>query len=737
MTFASEIDNSSQVTSFVVVEPGILADDWTLDASLGGGTNVYYHSLYAGDIVSFKVNNSTTFTAATTLTGFGTGPNDKYYFDLSSNRIYGDFTTVLPVSFLSTTSVHIKYRFYASSHEIIHPKDPLDDDSTQVYWYPLLTSNFSFSRSLDQNIRGFVPSFSSSLELINNGGEAYNLLNKSTLSNSFISQYVSAGPRLATNTVRLFTGLCRSTDSNDERINVSFTDNVEMFSENFPHSGGLTRYTLTEFPDLDAAQDQYPIREVYGRVDGVLGVNIDYRKGSSGRNLVWSMCKHYGSDQSNDVLTLTVVANAGTSVTRTYFSSVAGVSVGDNLVNQTAFTNRTMLEVTGVNASLNYLDHTAANGDGSFGGSATLPATGNVYVRDRIGYAYAVNEARTKFIILDRGEHPLRYNTGLTDGRGAVSIDSTDKILKITFTGSGATSDLNNDDYGEWFLYARVYGQRVTATISGSPIDKDSINTGTSSAWYQILYDILINKAGLSESEVSTTLFSALEASGDREADVGLLVPKAIGEEMPTLRDVLSQVLVSSPANLYTDSSGVFNVSKVQPFGTVTETFTKDDIIAGSFSYVEDFTDVATKLYLSYGAAEVSNPINYANAFPNPTEQKTEHTDSLVASIYPGTKSESIYAPLIISSEATNLVNKLGNIYFWPKNIIQFDVSISFIGLNIGDTIEISRNVLPGFYGSDTLRTVKYSIISLNISDSKITIKAWDQKGIERNQGDF
>lgn len=737
MSFEQEIDNSSQVTSFVVLEPGILADDWTLDASMGGGTNVYYHALHAGDIVSFKVNNSTTFTAATTLSGFGTGTNNKYYFDISNNRIYADFNAQLPVSFLDTTYVHIKYRFYASSNEIIHPKDPLNDLSSQVYWYPLLGGGFSSSRSLDQNLRGFVPSFSSSVQLLNDGGEAYNLVNKSTLSNAYIAQYVCAGERLAANTVQIFTGICRSTDADDGRISIAFTDNIERFSENFPHSGGSTRYLLSEFPDLNAAQDQYPIREVYGRVDGVLGVNLDYEKGSSGRNLIWSLCKHYGPDQTNDSLTITVVSNAGTTATRTYFSSVAGISVGDNLVNQTNPTNRTMLEVTGVNTSLNYLDHTSANGDFSFGGGATLPAPGNVYVRDRVGYAYAVNENRTFFIRLDRGAYPLTYNAGLTDFRGNVSLDTTKKILKVTFYGSGATSALNNDDLGEWFLWARVYGQRGVSTISGSPIDKRSLNTGTSSAWYQVLYDILRNKAGLSESSVESSLFTDLEASSTREPDVGVMVPKAIGEEMPTLRDVISEILTASPANLYTDSSGVFNVKKVLPLTSAVQTFTKDDIIAGSFSYNEDFTDVATKIYLSYGGSEVSNPSDSANAIAQPTEQKTEHVDSLVASIYPGTKSESVYAPLIIPSEATDLVTKLGHIYFWPKNIIKFDVSPSFIGLNIGDTIEISRDVLPGYYGAGGLKTLKYIIISLDISDSKITVKAWDQKGIERNQGDF
>lgn len=645
--------------------------------------------------------------------------SDKtYFFDRLADKLYIGKDTAIP----SSSVIEIIYILCFASFDTNQPLDPQDALSDAVFYEGRLISTPSLRKGLDQDVSGFIPSFSSSIN-IDNADDAFSyLLNASetSLVNSSLELFLASRPVDTTKVIKIFEGFITGIKMSDSNISISFSDVLDLFKANIPLLTGNNVVTKELYPNVADTNLNFNIREVYGRKDFIRCLNVDADKVASPKNPEWIICKNFAQSEISPNFTIQVLASPAPTTTRFYFTITSAFTQidpqpGDIMHALTAGSGATEIEVTAFNRASGFIDYLPV---------AAAPQVGKQFRRDRIGNLWAYRQidgvyVRQTFVSRGVGSaHVLR---------GDVSLDSTNRLIKLTIT-SDATNILNASDVD--IVVARVYGEGTLPEVGSSP---RSLDTGSFSRWHHEILKILTRRAGVPVSLIDEDAVDDLNADFANQEDVAFTLPFDFSSQMPNIRDVIALITNSVNAQVFTNTQGVFTFKKIEPPNSATPTLiTKDDILGGSFDYDLSFKDLLLDMLFKYKREDFKQVTQTRLIESQDGFELYRETFSDEGKRYASkstTEKQSLCFKLD-DVEANALKQRA--IYAYPIGIISLDLPLSFAGTKIGDTFKIERDIIPSA-GQDILADV----ISINITQNSVQLSLWDKRGIIQNIGDF
>jgi hypothetical protein len=168
---------------------------------------------------------------------------------------------------------------------------------------------------------------------------------------------------------------------------------------------------------------------------------------------------------------------------------------------------------------------------------------------------------------------------------------------------------------------------------------------------------------------------------------------------------------------------------------------TKDDII--SISYSEEYLDSAYNLEVQYRHGDLTGgPL--LETGPNPQTRSYSLNPGFNTTVSAGEGTAGAF-PLIDSGEGTRFVEtrhydrleaeefavKAYDVYSVPFCYFTVEVPAFFLSRNIGDTVKIKRNLLPGAFQVLTINEVLGRIVGIDFSGDSLRFKIWTQIGVQ------
>lgn len=773
-------EESINAQYLITLSPRRIIDDLSFVAS-----NVFESTFDYGNVISVTVDG-----VSFTQTSNSSPSANEWYYDLDSQLFRINDGT----NFIITKTVVATYVLYVGTFDANWHLDPLDDTTAQVYWEPLIVRSPVIKQSNNDANFGFIPIQSSQLELSNATKFFDRHVYDSSFNDANLNIYHYLGDLTVANTKLIFAGLCSNVTYTYDKVTISVFDSNFVFDPDFRHHTGSSFYNTTDFANLDPNFIGKPIRGIFGVVDGVLPINVEYfdEFGSivQNRNRV---VMNEADGVSN--LTTTVSASPASTNTRTYIASANGINVGDSLViGPDAYDAG--VQITDISGTFTLVSGTTFSAPFLLGDisllrvnavvfteatSSTSLATGEwffsestqtVFVNDgtvnlnsqTVDLSYfsnnyvivtAVNRTGSQYV--DHNQVTRTANSSETVTRsyvGNVSL-TVDGIVYPLFLGRDYRnySDAGSNTVGFSFIsdmggskklslprtwtsadlvFCRVYGPRNTTTLGGSGFGGNSTETDNLTNPIVIITELLKRNLGLAESQINTATLTSLESA--ITSQIGFSIPQTQGAAFGSFKDILSKIGASELLSFYINDDNLVDINQIT-VAVTGKTIEDDELLLDSYSNTYSYKDIISDVFVEYKPSEVDR-LNQASSQLN--YQAVQKTSNNAKWLHLQTKQRTFSSLHIYQSDAEDLATRLIAIYGDRQGRAKISVKNRFFDTQMGDSITLNLEKLPGFeYVSGTLRSRSHKVIGWDKSLNNISITLDDQKGIEDNSGDF
>ena len=720
MSLSQDIDNGLEVYVFAVITVRANPTAWTLETSLGGGTNVYSTPLNPAKSVSFFKRNSTTFTAHSSLAGFASPTASKYFFDISDMKLYVDFTSVLPIT--GTEFFSTEYQIYVSNQEVIHYSDPLNASSNLISWEPRIMGMPSLSKGISDGIFGFQPQITSSITLQNNDYELSKLLKVGTLPSLPIKIYITSKNRLVADTSLLFDGRIDSVTYGASNISISFTDQKLNFSgTDAAIYSGASVFSVANYPLIDPEYEDSLIPTIYGIVDGHEAVNISYQEGFSAgtQNRTYVVAKFpTGYSLSGHKRSYIVQSSPAPTASRIYLNTVDGLNAGDVIYSTTQAKQWVITAVGSGYVDGNNLSNTFA--------AVTPIAGGETLVRDVVGHVR---------IEYNGAPPPYDEPEPMYGASPEVFTSFTSNELRLNFRTSDRTEPAPDIK-----IIVRVYGLIITTPYTSNL----TFSTAIKSKWHQILFHYLTNHVGISSSLINQNTFISYEALPSKHNDIGFVLPKAKSTTYSTHLENIKQIVATRFCSIFQNSDGLVDIYDPSPYGPAAYSFTPDDVFEGSIDYEERYSSLSKSVIINYRPTQwrdrfgLNVPGSNSYFYDIDTEFQTvslNDAGGLWVAHYQGSATQNIDSLSYYTAQTAAQAAKAMTIFGYPQNYLKVQVGLANYQMDIGDIVEVFSPGLPGSNDPSATDTFKGIITDIKLDSSGLSITIWDQIGIQQNQG--
>lgn len=710
----ADLLNEEGITSqyLVVLKPRRLIDSsgW----SNPSGT-LYTQTFSLGEIMVLA-DDGTTKTKASSVSDVGTGGD--WFHDTTDNVLYFD-DGADPAS----ADIVVTYDIYLGTFDAHFFQDPLDNTSRVVYYEPLITQSPQISASSTEDLFGFLPTISASIAISNTTQFLQEHVYESSFHNAEIKVYHYLDELTVANTKLVTSGFCSNVAYRERETSIEVFDNRALFDQEFRHVDGLNFFASGTLSGLDPDFEGRPVRRIFGVVDKMIPVNVDFNADapSTTNNRDWVVMNPHDNLAS---LTGTVPASPSSTTTRTYIDDANGFKVGDQVWLDKATDEWPI--VTAVNTSGdNYIEHAAlSSGAASASDTAKRSFVESVYI-SRDGFS----PLRLKF-----GRDYIEYTDVTNKLSGFTLSDNFESTYYASSgqmfnnSGSNSTSFIPGD-----LIYCRVYGPTNQETLSASSFGSDSPNTGGLAQAIVIIYSLLKNNVGLTESQIDTATFTSLQASITDE--IGFSIPADSSKDFPQYREVLTNIFQSLLLKFLIDDDGKYSIVQTGPVGSVDKTIEDDEILLNSFEYRFDYKDIVSDVIVEYEPKEVNSKGKETLQL---SYSKVTSTSNIATRLHDVTRQRTFKSLHFTESEAQTLADRLKYALGERNGRLKFRTKNRFFDTELNDVVRVSRARMPGFaYASTTNRDRDGAVVASFKNLQQIEIELDDQKGIEDNSGSW
>lgn len=685
MTYNSEIQKAYSEKDFLaIIRPAVQVTDWTLES----GT-VYYHDFGISDeFIEFVYQitwNDTKLTSVSTTPGVG-----QFWFDYPNNRIHINNGAVIGSSFIC-----VFFEIFFATKTINTYRIPTDNTTDIVYYAPKI-KNATIPQINNDELLLFG-SYSGSIDLINTDSAFYVYEGASFRRKEIEIYHIVNG---IDNIKLIYRGNIETVTKNDSQVTFSYRQIDFIFNRNFTSFAGANNqiskgfFSVAEFPLLDARFEAYTIRAIYGVVDAIIPVNIDYNSTpTTSNNRKW-VVRNLGSQTPSILLTVQV----GSTTTRIFCGTNHGLFVDETPIVKVGGVDK-YCYITAVGS--NYVDISPALVSPPTAGVDTIRrgTIGNVFIKDQNGTIFRLLSGR------DFNEQTFVGVSGDMNVYGFVLANNFEAAVGLTLF----TPESHK-------IFCRCYG--IRGDIAGIDPDYKVITSAN-----YIIDSLLTGYLDLPSSIVNSTAIKALSLPS-----MGFSIPDQLSTTFPTYREILKNLMISSLSQLYFDDDLKLNLREIGPLGASEFTATDTDLIDFSVDYNGD--EIVSLVRLAYSFQEAPGGSDRSSY------RRLESTSDLAKFLHEEINEKEIVTYLLKPAEAQVIADHYAIIFGdWVRSY-QFKTKTQFINALIGSVFTIERTRLEGFnFNKTILRDKNVKITSIKKDLASIQFGADPQKNIEDNAG--
>ena len=702
MTYLTELENENAVESYLAI--------------LSPRRKISSFSLVSGFI--YKASFSSVFGKPTRLEFNGvemteidnpTTDASEWYFDETNREVYFREPNSGDPDVAGVTVIY--YNLYVSTRDHYWYLNPLDSSTEIVYFEPLIQREPEIKSSTTDNIFGFLPLQNSSISLINSESFFEPHIYDSSFNSASIKVYHAIGKELSIANISLiYDGFMGDISYDTNKIVIKTLDRADIFSNEWRNSN-TSFFSSTDFPNINPSFIGKPIRYVYGYVRGFQPVNIDFVQDSptTSDNRNWVVV---GEQTGLSDISRTVPATPSSTTTRTYVNFAEGISIGDTVFLDGA-TDYYVI-VTNVNYTGDaYIEHAA---------NAAPMATGEFVKKSFVSRVEITQNDIVYVAYYGRDYTTSNFAVGT---RGFVFSSSLESNISLPNT-------LSSSDKVSCY----VYGRENDLTASGHAFGTNDIlgaqRTNNIANGVMVIYDILKNKIGLSESAINLTDFASIFTSTASSQALGIAIPSTAESAFPSYKDIITDILQSCLFKIFVDSSNKWTLKELEPVGS--SDISIDDTEIMQFSYDFEYVDIVSDVIVEYLKREVPDqPFLFGD------QVQSVAVSSANAMYLHKVNKQKIFRSLHFkAADALQFANHLSFVLGERRGTVKISTKKRFFNNIINDVVSVSREKLPGYvFTNGVENSVNTSIIEIQKSLGTVNLTADDQLGIETNSGSW
>ena len=657
-------------------------------AAHGGG--VYSQEFTFGVITSVAIDGVQLTEVAAVPTS-----NNTFFYNYPEQKIYIRTDGTAPSGVIVAT-----YEIYVGTIDAHWHRIPTDDTSTIVYYEPLIQKTPDVQQSLNDALLGYMPVQSSILSLSNvlHIFERHlfdgSLYNRNVYLYHCLAEQGGGTFRFDVDNIKLVSsGLMSNIKSTPDTVDINLVDRIDVFAQEY-RPPAPQFFNKTDFPLCIPTSVGKPIRSVYGVVDELYVTNVDHKVQGATTS---DNRKYVVRGDGSNLHFISAVVQSGGTTTRTFLDSVVGIQVDDSVHFNGGATNYYGI-VTAVGS--NYIDHTAITAAAGVGTTVDRSTIGNV------------------FLVAEGNIHRPLYNRDYIE-----SVVSGTLALEFRTT-LEANLGISNPLSGSEKIYVRCYGKKNNVQMGGSALGTDDAALGNLTNAGVILFDLLVNRLGLSENEINTHTISNLVAEN---IPVGFALPERQSGNLPIYKDVLGFFSSTLMLRTYLDELGKWAFEQVAPFNIYDVSVDKSEIVMGTYIYTLEYTDAISTAIVDYRYREqsdatlsVSSTSDHALYFTNVKKQKTFKTY------------------LLNESDATDLARRYMFFYEDRLGKVSINAKYNMFQTLVSDKMRVTRDDLIGYdYVKGTSRERNFRILNMQKGLTETKIEASDDARVNKNSASW
>lgn len=686
MTYAELIESEIAESNYLLVlEPRKRIDDFVLHTGAIYKANVTQY-------VSSVVIDGLTLTAHTN-SSLSSG---QYYYDFSQKTLYvRDFADANP----NTKWTIVTVEHYFSTIDAHWHRIPTNNNSEVVYFEPLMSKAPVIEEDASSIEEGFIPRQTTTCELINAENYFNEVIKTYSFSNATAKLYHWLSLDLSVSNIKhVGTFICERLYFKNDKVIFTLGERASVLLDEFRHESSVESfYKKSTHSLIDPKSEGCAVRKVFGRVNGVVPVNISYKdeNPTTSDNRTWVVC---GGQSGLGDLVVTVLSSPVSTTTRTYVASVNGLNIGDTILIDKALDESAI--ITGVGS--NYIDHTAIS----------VPAVGGDLVKRAFVSAVFIEENGT----LHRALYGRDYTVTTTlPGGHSGFVFSTNLEINLGMATLKPTDP----------IFCTVYGPRSLVTLNGPVFGSNDPRTDNSARPAQVLL-YLMKRAGVMDSEIDATTWGGALAS--LRSGISFSTPGIVSARShDKVNELIANILKSSLSVLRYDGEKFF-LRGISPFGAPNLELVEDELIGNSTSFEFDYKkSLRSDITVRFDRREVD-----FKSISETFRTRTYISDSArYLHLINKTKDVEIYYHF--ESDADYIAQRMMFISSNVDEEISLRIKNRGYLLKTGDTIDLGRAILPGFSYDGELHNRKYRVVRIEKTINGVTVFAIDQRGIEDN----
>lgn len=703
MSYSTEnAKDAVQKNMFVVLRPRIRLTSWTLDSGsvYKASCSKYVYSVYRNG-TAYTLGTSTSLSAS------------YYYYDADAEFLYIRKADSSAPS--SSDWIIVTMELHLSTKDGYWYRVPTDDTTEEVFWHSLITTPPTVTKSAIDSVFGFSPVQASTVSCINDSDYFQDITYGMSANLADAIIWHQAGSISTSNFTKIFTGYMGDFDFNDGQIQFSLVDRTWQFDEKMDNGASNDRYTAEQSgpdgTDVDRAFAGKPIRSMYGDASQKLVcTTAKYDTPANTDNREWSYLTYeYGTNFPS--FTVSSVISAFTFEVSDNEADIIAAAFSQGYTKM--LINGVVEDIQNVDTNTNRVDTLTTNA-----------ASGGMTV-------YLLPYSR---LFLKQGDnwYKLVYSTDYLISNDPQTFGVT---LTSTVESSRGISVINPDE--DFIVAGSGCGHYIRPTVSGNYF-------GTMFNPLVVLYHIIKDRFGVAEASIDGSSFTTAVAANDITI-CSVQIPNDEDSDFPSYWEVINRLLTTALCRAYNDADGKFSIYQIQPTaGSADLELTDDDLFDPSYEF--SFSDTAnvtlTNKFRYYSVARSKADVladsasgvgivTQVNEFP-----RVSATYSGFTYLHNSDKAQEIetYLPFGSTAISTRIAELLGE----RRGRLRCYIKAGAHGLELGDTVQITRTKQPGFtFDSDTTQSRKYIVMEISKEIGGVKLVLDDQKGIEDNTGDW
>lgn len=615
--------------------------------------------------------------------------------------------------------VTVQFEVHLSTRPIYGRRDPLSATFADIVeWEPALKEAPTANNGSLNDIFGFQPISISSIEVANGNGWMNELLYDVSWALAPLKAYLVVGSDYeravqSSGVVQLFSGFVSGISEKGKVVSLDCADYTKKLDLAYAVTRTFNGGMGTIDPDAQVPGSEWLIPKLYGAVDGVEPVNIDYNATpSTSNNRKWATHDSEGKPVGD--VSVVIDHLAANTTTKTFFTTTPPFNPGDRVTLNHASGVRRVRVVT-VDRNAKFITHEII---------ARTFVIGETCTRSFIAAVWIIDRESTPWELVP-GVHYNSFNDVGQQLVGFTLVNNFEATLGITHSPFDPSADK---------IYCRVYGTTELPTHSDST-DVGAISRASGVAADGVsLIARALQAAAIYNDQWDKTSFDDVGADSHT---LGFMVPSERGGNPDTYRNIIGQLLVSQlwklGLTITTTGAVKLGLAAVKPFPAPFD-YAVDKTEFLEFTWEQDYADIYAFLKATYKKQKALFSVSI------PLSSGLIEEESLRAQYVhlANARYEQEFAQFD-DEEAATAAARMMFVLGERRGIYKLRVPYTqLLNAKVGANYQITRDHLPGFaysFDAENARTLNLLEVQKDLISAALVLE--DQKGVQDNSGDW